>query len=295
MKVKSFVDQLKENLIRLEEITQELFDRSTIKEFRNDPNSGVLIVAPPYNWGKLTSDGEVTQAKAIKILDELLIKFDLLFDGKPNSILNKYETLKRYFNGAIKRDNWNWSVPSSILEAKKELQEKIKEIDSLLDWMKNLGNKDIIIVPDTNALIINNRLESYGETLDDVEKWTVVITPIILRELDELKIRNTGNEFREKVKKTINYLKGLRNQGDALNGIGIYNNKVTFKLLAAEPNMNKNLPWLDVNNNDDRIIASCMEIQIENPASCVILFTADINLQTKAQLARLPFIDPDNE
>ena len=295
MNIKSFIDQLKDDNLNLEGVIYQLLEISIISEFRNDPYSQVLIVAPPYNWGKLSPDGEVIQTNAILLLDELISKLDLLFDSKPSTILHRYEKLKTYFNGVIKRGKTDWSVPSSIDKAKKDLKEKIEETDTILDWMKNLGNRDLVFVPDTNALIINHRLESYGKTIGDIEKWTVVITPTVLKELDELKIRNTGNEFKEKIKKTINYLKGLRVQGDPLNGVRIFDNHVIFKLQAIEPNMNRTLPWLDANNNDDRIIASCFDIQIKNPASCVILMTADINLQTKAQMARLPFVEPESD
>jgi len=174
------------------------------------------------------------------------------------------------------------------------LKKKIDELFLLLEWLIDLGKKEIIIIPDTNALIINQRIESYGELIGDVEKWTVIIIPTVLKELDELKIKNVSNEFKDKVKKVINYIKGLRVQGDVINGVQLFNTKVTFKLQAIEPDMNKTLPWLNENNNDDRIIAACFDMQIKNPASCIILMTADLNLQTKAQMARLPFIDPEN-
>lgn len=295
MIIKSFINQLKDDLINLETITYQLLDKSSINEFRNDPNSGVFIIAPPYYWGELTSDGETIQAKAITLMDELMSRFDMLFDGKPITILNRYDEIKKYFIGVIKRESRDWCTPASLDEAKIKLKEVIQETNTLLDWLEGLGNKDTVIVPDTNALIINHKLESYGQILGDIEKWTIVITPTVLKELDELKIKNTGNEFKEKVKNTIRYIKGLRAQGDVINGVQIFNKKVTIRLQAIEPNMNKTLPWLDSSNNDDRIIASCFDIQVRNPSLCVIIMTADLNLQTKAQLAGIPFIEPNDD
>lgn len=294
MVIKTFVEQMKDKLIELGKTTDELINLSCIKEFRNDPHSGLIFVRPPYYWGELSPDGETIQTKAIVMLEELVIQLDLVFDGKPYNVAKKYKETKNYLNRLIRRDKGgDWSVPQSINIASTKLQENIEEIQSLLDWLTSLNERETIVVPDTNALIINNRLESYGQLLGNVDKWTVVVTSTVLRELDELKIKNTGSDFKDKVKKTISYIKGLRNQGDAISGIKIFNDKVTFKLCAIEPDMSKTLPWLAADNNDDRIIASCFDIQIKNPASSVILMTADINLQTKAHMSRLPFVDPD--
>lgn len=64
-------------------------------------------------------------------------------------------------------------------------------------------------------------------------------------------------------------------------------------MVASEPNFDKTLSWLDRDNNDDRIIASALEIQRDNPSSAVCLVTSDINLQNKTEMARLSYIDID--
>ena len=56
--------------------------------------------------------------------------------------------------------------------------------------------------------------------------------------------------------------------------------------------MNYTLGWLDPSNNDDRIIANALELQRTYPSDKVVLVTGDINLQNKAELAKLPYAEP---
>ena len=56
--------------------------------------------------------------------------------------------------------------------------------------------------------------------------------------------------------------------------------------------MANSLPWLQETNNDDRLLAYFLEIMRLHVRSTVILVTGDINLQNKAEYARLPFLEP---
>jgi predicted ribonuclease YlaK len=52
------------------------------------------------------------------------------------------------------------------------------------------------------------------------------------------------------------------------------------------------LPWLDAANDDDRLLASFLEVMRQFPHSAVLLVTRDINLQNKAEFANVCFIEP---
>jgi predicted ribonuclease YlaK len=69
-------------------------------------------------------------------------------------------------------------------------------------------------------------------------------------------------------------------------------NKRKTQALAVEPKFEETLPWLDPVNNDDRILASMIEVMRRYPRSLVALVTRDINLQNKAEFARVVFIEP---
>jgi hypothetical protein len=62
-----------------------------------------------------------------------------------------------------------------------------------------------------------------------------------------------------------------------------------------EPRFERTLHWLDPTNQDDRIIASVLELQRAVPSATVILVTGDINLQNKSEAANLPYADPPPE
>jgi predicted ribonuclease YlaK len=152
------------------------------------------------------------------------------------------------------------------------------------------GEREIILVPDTNSLISAPDLAKYS-TIIDTDTYTIILVPTVLNELDSLKILHRNQDVRDKSKSIIKRIKGLRNQGSLLKGV-LINKSVTVRTIAKEPNFNETIHWLDSTNNDDRIIASILEIQCSSPSSIVILVTSDINLQNKAEMANLPFLEP---
>ena len=151
--------------------------------------------------------------------------------------------------------------------------------------------KKNVIVPDTNSIIQFPNPISY-RSIASSEKFNFVILPTVLSELDKLKTTHRNDDFRKKVKSVISRLKGYRNQGNVLVGVKV-DKTITVKMIATEPNFNKTLGWIDSKNNDDRIIANVLELQLNHPSDNVILVTSDINLQNKAQLANLTVFDTD--
>ncbi|MDM8006166.1 MAG: PIN domain-containing protein [Phycisphaerae bacterium] len=71
--------------------------------------------------------------------------------------------------------------------------------------------------------------------------------------------------------------------------------RITARSVPAEPKVSETLPWLDPSNNDDRFLASVIEVIRENVRSVVVIVTGDINLQNKARFARIPFCEPPGE
>lgn len=63
-------------------------------------------------------------------------------------------------------------------------------------------------------------------------------------------------------------------------------------IMPLEPSFARLPAGLDPAIPDDRILGSALELQREHPASAVVLVTGDINLQTKAELGGLPYIEP---
>lgn len=157
-----------------------------------------------------------------------------------------------------------------------KFETEIKFFYDTLNLYANHGDKEIIVIPDTNALIQQPNPSTF-KSLIDSEKLTIIFLPTVLSELDKLKIKSSNTDLQKKVKSVISRLKGYRKQGNLIDGV-IVEKTIKLKMIASEPNLKKTLSWLDRNNNDDRIIASALEIQRNNPSSTVILITSDINL-----------------
>jgi hypothetical protein len=148
----------------------------------------------------------------------------------------------------------------------------------------------VTLVPDTNAFVRCPDPVHYAEIAGG-DSYDFVLLPTVLSELDELKVKHRDAEFREKVEGVIRRIKGWGTQGNLLNGVTV-NKTVTVRTVAREPDFSKTLGWLDRANNDDRVIASVLELQRAMPSTAILLVTGDINLQNKAQAASLPYAEP---
>jgi predicted ribonuclease YlaK len=85
------------------------------------------------------------------------------------------------------------------------------------------------------------------------------------------------------------YRRRAANSGKKLSeGVVLVGGVSTILAIAAEPDMGKSLPWLQAENNDDRLLAGAIEVMRLPPRSPVVLVTRDINLQNKAEFANVP-------
>lgn len=284
----SYAARLKQDFQTLETTVMELLDISTIKEFRNDPDSGVFFITPTYYWGETDEHQKLLQMQLVKDYSAWIEHFRLLFGSASQEINHEIDEIHEFIISWIEKES-SWAVPSSIGEAKTLFREKVVVIYELLNLLDKTDKPEIIVVPDTNSLIALPDMTQYASVAGQ-PKYTVVIVPAVLAELDNLKIVHREQDFRDKVNSVIKRIKGLRTQGSLLKGVTV-NKTVTVKMIATEPDFKETLTWLHSENADDQIIASVLEIQKENPSNIVIITTSDINLQNKAEMANLPFAE----
>jgi hypothetical protein len=218
--------------------------------------------------------------------------FKLFVENSSESTKHKIDQIDEFINKWIEKEYGDWSIPNTIIEAKEKLENKINVFYEILKEysINNEKIKKIIIIPDTNALIQKPDPKSYKQLMNN-DNLTIIFLPTVLSELDELKIKTSNLDFQEKVKSVINRLKGYRKQGNLIDDDVTVEKTIKLKMVASEPNFDKTLSWLDRNNNDDRIVASALEIQRDNPSSVVCLITSDINFQNKIMMAKLPYKD----
>jgi predicted ribonuclease YlaK len=147
-----------------------------------------------------------------------------------------------------------------------------------------------VYVPDTNALLHNPNLDQWK--FKGIKRFTTVLTPAVLGELDRLKVEHRNPDLRAKAEALIGRIKAWRSRGNLLAGVTLRRNVSQLKSIAVEPRVEDALPWLDPDNADDRLIAAVIEVMRQNPRAPVILVTRDINAQNKAAYAGLPFEEP---
>ena len=282
----SYIEKLIRQINEFVSVINTMLDNSSI--FFSDPNSGnnnfvVLGFFNPFHWEK---KDEKNQIKAKEKYDIFYSKFKLLLDKALPNMLEKITESNDNILRIIKQDD----APGSIEGAKRIVEEAT---DTFIDYLKllDIGEKECYIVPDTNSLIKFPEPSSY-RAIASTEKFYFIILPTVLSELDKLKINHKNETFRKKITSIIKRLKGYRKQGDILNGV-IVDKNIIVKMIATEPDFTKTLGWLDPNNNDDRIIANSLELQIKNPGIDMFFVTSDINLQNKAELANLTVFDSD--
>ncbi len=255
---------------------------------RNEPGSTIsLMRSGDYGWRDLGVEGLQAQGKAIKEYRHLKAISSAILTGQPQSIL---DTLKNK-DTAIR----------DLLEQQISLQTSIKEeatkllndaIDTIISLVKNLGDFSSqvpIYIPDTNALLSNPDMEKWR--FRSVAKFDIGLIPTVLAELDALKIRR-GDAVKDKAEGIITRIKGYRTRGKLTEGVPLTQGISTLRTFAAEPSFESTLPWLDKTNNDDRILATTLELMRLFPHSPVILVTRDINLQNKAEFACFSFTEP---
>jgi hypothetical protein len=287
--INSYINHLICDLNDIVQKMNELIDASEINEFVNDPSSGFVFISPHFYWNTPDDNQKLMQIEIKEKYNSWIEHVRLLFNNSPSSIIQDIDKADRFIKEWIEKKS-SWSLPRTLEEAKKVFLEKVQTFYKLLEMLSEDNNNELFIIPDTNSIISNPSIEKYSIVLGR-EDYTVILVPIVLTELDELKVKSRDNDFREKVNSVINRIKGWRKQGSLLKGITI-NKTVQVKMIAKEPDFSLTLKWLDPTNADDRIITCILEIQRENPSSVVYLMTLDINLQNKAEMANIPFIEP---
>ena len=160
----------------------------------------------------------------------------------------------------------------------------------LLEHLPGVSEEEVILVPDTNALIYNPSIEAWE--FQGFARFCIILTPTVISELDQLKVTHRNPEVRSKAEKLIRQIKEYRRRGNLLEGVALRRGVRELRTIAAEPLLSESLPWLQAENMDDRLIASVIEIMRAHPRSEVHLVSRDLNAQNKAEYARILYLEP---
>ena len=275
-------EKIRFNLNQITEKLSNLVNEIQIKRMREIP--GIAIVGPDHYFDKLSPEQENIQLKLKRKYETIAELLSLLFRNAPDGVAQKLDEGDKLFRSWLELEP-SWSLSSNKASNEEKIRKASKAIENLIDILEVDKNGHVIIIPDTNSLLNTAEPRKY-EAVSELNKFTFLLLPTVLGELDNLKILHRNPDVREKAKKIIKRIKGWRKQGALTEGV-IVDRTITVMAEFKEPDMANTLSWLDSENSDDRIIASVLSIQASFPSSRIILATGDINLQNKADSAMI--------
>lgn len=287
--MRTISEQIAEDIHNLKQLAGDFFANHVRIKYV-PPMEGVFGFSD-YEWCDLDQKGQQLQAQLYREYSYLTELMGILISVLPPEYQREFDECKSEVFSYIEQDGQVWESSTEIV-----FQKFNANLDKQLQLLQNLYSKNgsgNIIVPDTNALLTNPHLDKW--TFDEVTNFEILLTPSVLSELDQLKVAGRNDEIRNKAQSIIRTIKEYRSRGRLTEGVTLKRSVSTLRALAVEPNFETTFSWLKEDNKDDRLLASFVEIIRSYPNSVVLLATADINLQNKAEYARLPFVEPCSE
>jgi hypothetical protein len=160
----------------------------------------------------------------------------------------------------------------------------VREQAEILDRLPKRASKTLCLVPDTNSLIDVPSPHAWDFAFGPVD---MILFPTVLQELDDLKSRVASAPTAAAARKVIGWIRETTERGDAHRGVSILGD-LRLRMVGAEPSRKGMPSWLQLDRNDDRLIASVLDISRSNLADRVVLVTGDLNVENKARFARIP-------
>lgn len=245
-------------------------------------SSNAIFICPDYYWGDFTAEQRAIQVELKRDYDQVSELLGLLLSRAPESLIRQFRSADERFRVWLELKS-NWSLSPDAKKNEAALRSDATKFETVLSVLEVTGGSQVIIVPDTNSLLTSPDPVDY-RGIAGSNPLVFLLLPTVLGELDRLKNEHRNQDVREKAKRVITRIKGWRQQGALSTGVTV-DKTITVKAWHREPDMKNTLSWLDADVQDDRIIASVIGLQGEQPSSRVILVTGDINLQNKADAA----------
>jgi hypothetical protein len=259
----------------------------------HDVNAGGAVMFlgwNPYRWGDLTAGGQ-------RFVGEARRSWEPLYELAAQSVrlsaperISRLEESAAFLQRIIEQDDTYGAPASSVDAIRAAVEQTLTGVGDLLRELPSAhGDGGRLLVPDTNALLFKPELADWSPPSGP---WTVVLVPQVLRELDAIKMRS--NDVGQKANGVIRRIKEYARRGDSFFGVPIAGS-LTMREIAIDPDMSSTLSWLQAGHGDDELLASVLDLRCADLNAVVVLATRDRNLQNKARLARIPYLDVENE
>ena len=289
------LDNLTEEAERIRRLLEELFTHSSIRRVHNfgKRRDIVAVLVAQHSWQPLSDNGRQIQSKALEEYRRFYSVLQTLLREQPEDALKKLKDSNQEVLEVIQQGGATYT-PEARLDFEKAYTSLAQQVE-LVNRLYGAPDDTVVFVPDTNALLYNPDLEDWR--FDDAPQFTIVLTPPVLSELDLLKVNHRVESVRDKSEKIIRMVKEYRRRGKSSGrrlseGVPLVKGVSNIMAIATEPDMDKSLPWLDAQNNDDRLLAGVIEVMRHHPRSPVLVVSRDINLQNKAEFANITCVEP---
>jgi hypothetical protein len=284
----TFADSLQMMKAEIERLLREFVSKFTsIQPQPLHRESGICIIGSSY-WLDLKPGGKPAQTALLQKYRQFHAIVKVVAAGHSSEDLNEVDQSDKTLLATIEQTSTAWEESTKAVVDK--CVEALDQQIGLLAAFAPSATDASVFVPDTNALLFNPDLEKWS--FEGYPSLLLVLLPVVLSEIDKLKIEHRNEDVRKKAEGLINRIKEYRRRGSLCDGVPLKTGVSQIMSVATEPDFSTTLPWLDSNNADDRLLASFLEVVRRFPHSPVTLVTRDINLQNKAEFARLPFVEP---
>ena len=155
------------------------------------------------------------------------------------------------------------------------------------------GKEQKTIIIDTNIVLHYKRLDQIDWLKEfDAGKVELLITPVVIEELEEHKVFNDKKKFRKRAEEFIKWFNSKITDSSLQAEI---RSNVYLVVLNAEPSVDFAVNHLSKDMKDDRLIAHLIEQQNSSPNINTIILTADTGIRMKAIGRKLPLIFWDGD
>ena len=289
----SYISQVKIRLRKLQERFTVILQSSQLEHYLRKQNPfaswGSNHPKPReirLQWVQLSPDLQREQNQILKDFEEWHVDFIQLFSNATRDEDMQLEKLRLEMDSWIKYRVSSRSVPESTKTAIVLFGTTCDKFIEFLDQITSANDTNPIFIIDTSAIVDCPDVSQMSKLINVITA-TFIFPSTTISELDNLKTGKKDENFRRKLTTAINNLSEMTKMGNILDGIGLPNG-IIVKMLAAEPDFSTLPQWLDPSINDDRIVASAIELQRNSPKSIITILTNDINMQNKGSLAGIP-------
>jgi hypothetical protein len=285
---KPLTTQLEEQIMEIRSRLHDLLLKSNLV-YRDHSSDVVVFVEASSYWTPLADDGRALQWELRKDTRRWFDLVAQILTDREKGHLKQLKQIREFCEHVIDQNHAMWERDTDTVARR-----LWKDLTKLMDTVKGLYSESQrpTFVPDTNALIYNPALEEWDFAREDGAIFEVVLVPIVLSELDDLKGGRPELPRTEKAQRVIRQIKEYQRRGSLLNGVVLRKDRSVVSSLAVEPDFKRTLSWLDPTVADDRFLTSTLEIVKRRPHAAVLAVTGDVNLQNKFAMAGLPHVEP---